>query len=175
MSSKSRLPMKSPRPRPRNASSFIATTYGGGAARMPAPEGRVRSTACGERRCLPAVVEPKDLCARGHRVEDQARLGVPPAADHFALAVLGEPALTELGLELVKRGSRCHLDYDVDVYRRPDFHSAGPRHPQLDSRAADEHDVVNQLAERVGGDLKQLDVHAVKERGAGSTAPMRRP
>ena len=96
-----------------------------------------------------------------------------PPADHFALAVFGEPALTELGVELVKRGSRCHLDYNVD--RRPDFHTAGPRHPQLDSRPADEHDLVNQLAERVGGDLKQLDVHAVKERDAGSTAPPRRP
>jgi hypothetical protein len=30
---------------------------------------------------------------------------------------------------------------------------------QLDRRSADEHDVIKQVAERLGRDLKQLDVH----------------
>lgn len=90
---------------------------------------------------------------------------VLPPADDAAGLVLDEPAAAELRLEGVERQPRCDFDDHIDVERRPDVDRAEVGQPQLNRGAADEHDFVDQLAERDGRSFKQLDVHAVAESG----------
>ena len=82
-----------------------------------------------------------------------AGLRMAPSTDHPALLVLGEPPLPELDFELVERRSCRRLDDDINGMCRTDLHRARPGQPQRDG-CADEHHVVDQLAERLGGDLK---------------------
>lgn len=71
-----------------------------------------------DRCCLPFVLEPEDVCAGGHGIQDETGFTMTPMADEAALVVFGEAGIAELGLELVELGSRRDFDDDVDVISR---------------------------------------------------------
>jgi hypothetical protein len=67
---------------------------------------------------LPTILKPEDVRSSRHRIENQTRVWMAPAADDPALLVLGEPALAKPRLEFVERRARRDLDDDVDVLGR---------------------------------------------------------
>lgn len=84
---------------------------------------------------------------------------MPPAADHAVVLILGKPARAEACLEVMKGGAGGDLDDNVDVLCGPDRWGAGVGDPQRHGGAADEDEVFEQLAERVGSKLEKLDAH----------------
>jgi hypothetical protein len=74
--------------------------------------------------------------------------------------ILGEAALAQPRFEVVERASRRGLDDNVHVFRGADGRGARVADPDRYRGSADEHDLVEQRAERVGCQLQQRDAHA---------------
>lgn len=68
-------------------------------------------------------------------------------------SVRGEVTPAQPRLEVVKGAARADLDDDVDVLGRADGRGTRVGDPERHRRAADEDDLVEELAKGVGGEL----------------------
>src|SRR6186997_2659558 len=142
----SRLRRRSPRPRPFQAQSLVATSNTGVAARISAPELRVMAAAVVMASSYQGLENPRM----------SGWVGALPPTQHRCASRLLQPTLVELLAEPVVRGAACDLADDIDILGGAGRRRARLGEPEVDRRAADEDDLVQERAEQLGCDLELL-------------------
>ena len=79
-----------------------------------------------------------------------------PPTQHRCVSRLLQATLAKLLAESVVLGTAGDLTDDIDVLGGASRRRAGFGEPEVDRRAADEHDFVQERAEQLGGDLELL-------------------
>jgi hypothetical protein len=103
---------------------------------------------------VPGVGESEHFLADRHDIDRETGGRVPPPADNRRAGILGKTALPQLFAKAVIVSQRCDVTNHVDVIGGADGRRSWVCYPEMDRRAANEYDIVQDRLENVRGQFE---------------------